>query len=55
MTSGQRVRIAIARALLQDRPILLLDNIVTGIDTRTYRLERNHGYFGFTSWQNLEY
>ena len=37
-SGGQRQRISIARALLKDAPILILDDSVSAVDTRTEKI-----------------
>lgn len=46
LSGGERQRIALARVLLQRRPILLLDEALTGLDDSTKRelLSRLHAY-----------
>ena len=35
LSGGQRQRMALARALLTDAPVLILDDVLSGVDTRT--------------------
>jgi ATP-binding cassette subfamily B protein len=49
LSGGQRQRTAIARALLKDAPILILDDALSAVDTRTEisilrQLRRRHGH-----------
>ena len=37
MSGGQKQRISIARALMKDAPILILDDSVSAVDTKTER------------------
>ncbi len=44
LSGGQKQRIAIARALLQDAPVLLLDDALSAVDVKTERAILQHLY-----------
>ena len=46
LSQGQRQLVTIARAILADRPALILDEATSNVDTRTEMCIRDRVYFG---------